>query len=383
MRIPTSHQSKPKSGRIIFLLLGLVFLGLGTAITWFWSWPVVRDAIDSNHWVATDCRVINSQVGAHSDSDGTTYSIDIVYSYEVNGRTYQSERYDFLGGSSSGRAGKQRVVEEYPPGSIATAYVNPEDPSQAVLVVGFLPKYLLTLLPPLLAAVGIFLLGAGIGFGSRNPSALAAELDQESGELKPVARPFIKVLATASICVFWNGITSIFIWHLVEEWQAGDKQWFLAIFLVPFVLVGLFLIVLVFRTILQIANPKVSATLSPFAPRPGDVVRLNWRIRGDHSRLERLSLRLESREEITVRSGKNSRTQKTVLHESQLIETTNSHEIRAGAVNFQIPEDATPSLDEHPRKIIWEIKARAAIPSWPDVEDDFRFTVREPLGTTS
>ncbi|MGC8140705.1 DUF3592 domain-containing protein, partial [Salmonella enterica] len=46
---------------------------------------------------------------------------------------YTGNRYNFSFGSSSGREGKQKVVDKYPPGSDAVCYVNPRRPEQAVI----------------------------------------------------------------------------------------------------------------------------------------------------------------------------------------------------------------------------------------------------------
>ena len=62
-----------------------------------------------------------------------TYRIDISYKYEVDGREFQSYRYSFWAGSSSGRKDKQAVVDRFPPGTRAFCYVNPDDPTQAVI----------------------------------------------------------------------------------------------------------------------------------------------------------------------------------------------------------------------------------------------------------
>ena len=35
---------------------------------------------------------------------------------------------------------------------------------------------------------------------------------------------------------------SIFVWHVVQDWRGGDPQWFPALILTPFVLIGLLMI---------------------------------------------------------------------------------------------------------------------------------------------
>ena len=84
--------------------------------------------------------------------------------YRMNGGEYRANRYSFMGGSSSGYAGKQAIVSRYPPGAQVICYVDPTDPTQAVLERGFTPIMLLGLLPLLFIAAGLFGL---VSFGAR------------------------------------------------------------------------------------------------------------------------------------------------------------------------------------------------------------------------
>ncbi len=72
------------------------------------------------------------------------------------GLSYKADRYDFVGGSSSGHAGKARVVEEYRKATTPICYVNPEDPSEAVLKRGFHASLLFALFPLPFILVGVF-----------------------------------------------------------------------------------------------------------------------------------------------------------------------------------------------------------------------------------
>lgn len=41
------------------------------------------------------------------------------------------------------------------------------------------------------------------------------------------------------ICLFWNGIVSVFVVKTITDWTGGGGNWFETLFLVPFVLIGL------------------------------------------------------------------------------------------------------------------------------------------------
>lgn len=87
----------------------------------------------SRSWTAASCTVLSR--GMKFDDD-RRYIEEIVYSYEVAGTTYQADRYEFFHTSSKGSDGAQKTAElmaQYRPGSQTTCYVNPHDPTDAVL----------------------------------------------------------------------------------------------------------------------------------------------------------------------------------------------------------------------------------------------------------
>jgi hypothetical protein len=80
------------------------------------------------------CRIVSSSVHSYIKKRGTSYGIDVAYKYTYNGRSYQSNRYQFLEVLSSKKADKQQVMDQLSPGSTVNCFVNPADPAQAVLV---------------------------------------------------------------------------------------------------------------------------------------------------------------------------------------------------------------------------------------------------------
>jgi len=148
-------SSATKSSKATPGCLFLFFFLIGGLITTLIGFIPAYRMIRAQQWPAVPCRILSSNVGSHSDSDGTTYSIDIVYEYEAGGRVYESDRYDFMGGSSSGYRGKAAIVARHPPGSMAVCYVNPQRPEYAVLNRGFRPVMLMALVPFSFMIIGL------------------------------------------------------------------------------------------------------------------------------------------------------------------------------------------------------------------------------------
>jgi hypothetical protein len=86
-------------------------------------------------WLSTTGTILMSSVQtSHSGNSHSTYPV-IVYSYIVNGQSYQSQRIragdQFLTVRLAGQA--QATVARYPIGKSVTVYYNPANPAESVL----------------------------------------------------------------------------------------------------------------------------------------------------------------------------------------------------------------------------------------------------------
>ncbi len=262
-------------GRKIELGLGLLFSVVGGGLTIFLLVVPVFRLIQASTWVETPAVVKASTLRSWSTDDGTSYRADVLYEYTVGGGARLSNRRTFFPPNSGGYDGARAIVDSHPEGSSTTCYVDPEDPTRSVLDRGFHGEYLIGLFPL------VFLL-AGLGLTvhalrTRRKSASASPVQEttlkgtpRTSTLKPDAGPIAKVIGMLLVAAIWNGIVSIFVWQVVQGWRNGNPEWFLTIFLIPFVLVGLALIGGIFYTFLASFNPRPRLTISPSAPRAGD-----------------------------------------------------------------------------------------------------------------
>lgn len=233
--------------------------------------------------------------------------------------------------------------------------------------------------------VGIFLACAAF-----NPKLLQQNAGTNSGlpelpdknkinkselQLKPQTTPGKSLLGSIFISVFWNGIVSVFLWHVVKEWTQGKQEWFLILFLSPFVLIGVVLIYSVIYAFLQLFNPKSVLTLSNSMVKPGESVTLKWKFAGSAERMDSLKITLEGREEATYSRGTSTYTDKEVFATISLLETRSKSQIRQGSAQIKIPPDAMPSFASSHNRIIWTIKVQGEIPKWPDVNDEYPITI--------
>jgi len=108
--------------------------------------------------------VASSKVSYHTGSKGgTTYGVEIDYTYEINGRPYAGNRYCYLQGSSSDSKWAFDAVRDHRAGAKTHVFVNPSDPADAVLVSGIQrPQVMLLLVSTPFNLIMLFFLIAGI-----------------------------------------------------------------------------------------------------------------------------------------------------------------------------------------------------------------------------
>jgi Protein of unknown function (DUF3592) len=125
-----------------------LFLLVGIGTSFLFVAPAFK-VLKAKSWPAVPCTILSSEVGVHEGDDSATYSVDVSYSYMVQGQEHKSDRYRFLGGSTGGRQAKERAVRRLPPLTRTVCYVNPDDSSEAVLNRDFSTDYFLAALVPL------------------------------------------------------------------------------------------------------------------------------------------------------------------------------------------------------------------------------------------
>jgi hypothetical protein len=398
--LSVAHDRKRRGGKgCLIPFFGLFFL-VGAGMFYWMTVRPMLGILAARSWVETPCTIVSSEVEVHR-GDGDTYSIAIRYDYIFAGRQYHGDRYHFMGKfSSSGRAGKQAAVDQYPAGAQAVCYVDPDDPSEAVLNRGLTADMWWGLFPLPFLLVGTFgllfttgILGKKKADASGLPAlsgdqstaggddaydAWSAEDDAEPDgpvTLKPKYSPLAKFLGIVAIALFWNGITSVFVYQAVKSFQRGQPEWCLTIFITPFVLVGLLLIVGIFHSFLALFNPRPTLTLSWARIPLGGTAKLSWTFAGNPHAIRLLRVTLRGEESCTYRQGTKTHTDKHHFLKEVLFETHDPLEIPEGEVEIRIPANTMHSFTADNNKIVWEIHLDGEIPLRPDVDAEFPITV--------
>lgn len=111
-----------------FAIVGAVLLFIGSR--------ALLDARASSAWPTVAGKVVASNVESSSGDDGTSYSAEVMYEYEVEGITYSSNRVAFGDYGSSNPSHAREIVNRYPKNADVTVAHKPADPGNSVLEVG-------------------------------------------------------------------------------------------------------------------------------------------------------------------------------------------------------------------------------------------------------
>lgn len=151
---PVNDEVEADSRRcfVAFFVFLLLFGGI---LSCFFVKSILQ-VVGARDWHEVSCVIVNSKVveSSSGDGSGTSYRIEVLYMYEVDGRRYQSSRYEFFD-LLAWTAGKQAVVDLYPPGKRTVCYVDPNDPREAVINRGLPAGVWWGFIPALLVVIGI------------------------------------------------------------------------------------------------------------------------------------------------------------------------------------------------------------------------------------
>nr|WP_281375535.1 DUF3592 domain-containing protein [Haloferula luteola] len=353
-------------------------IGIVWVISFSGKW---QEALNARSWVKTPAEVIWSRVREQDSDDGTTYSVDIFYRYTYEGQEYRSNRRRLISSSSSGRASKQAEVDAHPPGQAISCWVDPGHPDRAVLERGWVFHGVMAAVAVaiLLTSMGCWwrvLGGPSDGDASRrlreneNRKGLGREV--RDGSLRRRWTSLTVALLTAG---FWNGLVSVFVGVAWKAWKGGNPEWFLMLFLIPFVGIGIFLLGAVVVQGVALFSPRYGVELEKVSLRPGEDTALQWMRTGGVGTPRRLRIWLVGREEATYQRGSSTTTARETFFEQELFATEAPLRMREGRLTVTIPAGGMPSLRTPHNKLRWFAVLGVETPRMPAVLDEYEIDV--------
>jgi len=388
----------------IFFFAGLGFLAVMIGVIVLPEWR-------ANHsYVAHTCVVLDKRVG-ESRGEGTTYRPEIYIQYTVQGNEFRIWTYDASGVYSSGRSGKQEIIDQFIVGRQYPCWYDPDHPSKAVLVLGYSWfAYLFLLLPLLFMAIGA---GGMCYFWTRRGKSaeeLAAAprsrtLDQIGDRVDATAYPTVPdkdlsgspgttlkyrlplsvapgcmLVGAIGVAVFWNGITAVFVTSAVQGHLQGRPDWFLTVFILPFVAIGLIMIGWCIRQFfITIGFSTAEVEIDSFPLVAGQNTRVQVSQPGP-LRLKSLGVLLVCEESASYTQGTNTRTETKRVYQHTLAQETDVLVTRDMPWQFQgkieVPHGAMHSFEATHNKIVWKLVVQGKVRLWPNFAWEYPLVVR-------
>ncbi|GHC55633.1 DUF3592 domain-containing protein [Roseibacillus persicicus] len=355
-----------------------IFALAGVGVFFGSTLPMARKALSLRSWEPTPATVIWSRVRSHDSDDGTTYSPDIFYRYRYQDQEHRSNTFSLSSGSSSGRSSKQKIVDQYPRGKEFTCYVNPKKPWQAVGQPKLGWSVLIMLLPLPFLAVGF----GGVWWSLKKSRELKSPaLPERKGHLPARSQPgkgnqklkssnrSMNFFGHLIFALFWCGIVSVFVVVAWGKWASGHPEWFLNIFLIPFILVGLIALLSLPYSFLAIFSPRFDLSVKDEDLRPGIATKFRWKQTGGSGQLTEMTITLVGQEEATYQRGTDRSTATSIFYQKDLFTTTSLPSMLQSECDLIFPHDALPTLKGEHNRIRWYIRMHAAVKSRPDVRE--------------
>ena len=160
-RVIVRQRRAGGGGWMLFSGVLVIVLGLLAAACWS-AW---RDARDSAAWSATSCTILESRTFV-SSGKGAEFRLEVRYGYRTGDQSHVSDRWSFFGRHLSllyTRRHLYHLEGKFAAGAVVPCFVDPADPSQAVLDRGVphrFQNFVLTLAGLALAGTGLFAYGA-------------------------------------------------------------------------------------------------------------------------------------------------------------------------------------------------------------------------------
>ena len=414
----TGSHKLGRAGEAIFFAVCFL-LGCVGLITMF-ATLVIPEWRVNYEFVPHKCTVVNKRLGQKEGEEGALVRPEIQIEYQVRGETYRIWTYDIWsydvrGGYSPDKVEQQAILNRFAldPSRPIDCWYDPLDPKVAVLVRGSGWLIWISFLVPL-----SFLLIGGVGltytiFTWGKSAERRAALVQKTARLDPFGDAAVPgasfpavpgstnitnspgtVLAfrlpvvggsawglfvTLLVGVFWNAVVSVFAGIAINGHRSGHPDWHLTLFVIPFAVIGVGLILFFLR--LFLATTGIGPTLVEISDQPlipGRRYRFFLHQAG-RLQIQRLEVLLVCEEEATFRHGTDTRTETRRVHQES-IARQDDLEVRLGVAfelegELEIPTGAMHSFKSPHNEVNWKVSVQLDVAGWPAYERSFPLIV--------
>ncbi|WP_197441312.1 DUF3592 domain-containing protein [Thalassoglobus neptunius] len=397
--------------------ISVVFVLVGGSAIWTMVLAPAMEILSAPKWVETSCVIQRSEVvQAVDDPEDGHDSLEIEFEYDFAGQKYKSDQFSLSPANELSSDEIREIAEKYIVGTKQTCFVDPDDPATAVLKTGSPEITWMGLLGLVFVVIGLALAigtfvasnrkseieksdpfadsNAQRAFDVEDRSELRSglvrsetkpgqseydeeDLFEEPGPitLKADSHPLMLFFVLLAFGIVWNGIVFMIASERFDDWINLKFKGFEDLFLMPFLIVGIGVLLGALYAFMASLNPRPVVVLSRQLIPLGGFATANWHFEGGFGSVRKLTLSLVGTEEAVYRRGTDTHTDTNEFYREVLFETESPSEISNGETEVSIPTDTMHSFTSSNNKVIWVLKLHGEIALWPDVQMKFPIRV--------
>jgi hypothetical protein len=197
--------------------------------------------------------------------------------------------------------------------------------------------------------------------------------------LPPAQSPGWRLLATTVFALVWNGVGCVLMVWAIKSHLLGRPEWFLTVFLAPYLCVSAWSIHYLLRLIwVHTGMGPTTLEISDHPLLPGHEYQVTLLQHG-HITVRSLQLWLLCEEEATYHQGTDIRTELRVVYQQRLFQQTD-FEIEPSqpfqqTATFTMPATAMHSFQSAHNAVHWKLLVKGTVAGWPDFERAFALVV--------
>ena len=366
-------------------------------------------------YLTTQGTVLGHRVIDPVREDAPNYQPQVQVEYTVDGSLYRTWTYGATKVAFPDHESAEFALRPFEVGGLYPTYYDPADPSRAVLVRDLSGAIWLFLIPPgalvVLGSVGLIYRVTALGKSTERRAAIAARrknlelfdviphiapewptvpLDDEvtnSPGIKLAYRlpidtsPGWKLAGTALACVIWNVASALLASVALRDHLDGDPNWLLSALTLPFVAMGVWLVIYVIRLWVNttgVGPPRVEISHHPLTRGKSYSLYLSLPQNGQ-LRFDGFTMSLVCEERCVYRFGTDAQSMSQKVYERLILggdETTvRPNEAFEAEVTFTVPDTAMHSFRARNNSVEWKLLLRGRIKGWPDYERAYPIVV--------
>jgi len=153
---------------IVVVVIALACVGFTTYIAAKMGFEIYQAYVVSPEWPSANGTVVKSEAVKGCGKGGSSYSLEVSYTFQVAGKNYSNRKIWFGNGYCSGKVGAELMAAEFSSAKSRFVYFDPNDPNKAVLFRGAVENGTISLFLLMSAiSMGAFIFGGKMFFDLR------------------------------------------------------------------------------------------------------------------------------------------------------------------------------------------------------------------------